>query len=64
VLPPSRLGLKTLSLASDLASDVVLYNELAVFNEFHVLDKVNKDEVMTGSASCVKFLLQLPDKRQ
>jgi len=34
-------------------SDVALYNRLAVFHEFHVLEKASKDKVTTGSTSGV-----------
>jgi len=35
-----------------------------VFHEFQVLDKASKDKIMTGSASGVKNLLQVPAKGQ
>jgi len=47
-----------------MSIDVGLYNSLALFHEFHVLDKAIKDKVMKGSISGVKILLPLPAKRQ
>jgi len=47
-----------------MPSDVGFYNRLTVFHEFHVLDKASKDKIVIGSTAGVKFVLQLPAKRQ
>jgi len=39
---------------SGFTKDYVYYNRLAVFHEFHMLDKASEDKVMTGNTSGVK----------
>jgi len=44
------------------SSHVGLCDRLIIFHEFHVLDKVSKDKVMTGSTSSVKFCFNYQPK--
>jgi len=55
---------KVLLLYLLLLYPVLLYNRITVIHELHVLDKASKDKVIAGSIFNVKFLLQLPAKRQ
>jgi len=53
----------TFNIINIMPYDVGLYNRLAVFHEFHVLDKASRDKVMRGSTSGVKKIPSITSQK-